>query len=390
MKTLVNIFDPNEPLAAYLFLKEKYAEGDKVLFVSTHGERQAAQVYASLLHIPESLISLLAFKRDEDRYIYDRICQRLRSRLSPDEEYWVNLAGGTRYIALAVQNVFFAFNTTFYYTQTRENLIVSSFFTDDSCTRTTDIIEPIRYRMTLAEYFTLNNLVHDLDKASHTPLRSFSDASHIFDRFRSRNLSTRAFSAIELLRLHYRGTKRPLSIRAIMNGDDRPKTVRVPGIRELLTQLSFVPRQPDTLLPEEIDYLTGGWFEEYVYHLLLRAVDPQEIALGVRISRPGESHNNELDVAFIKANTLFVVECKTGIATDHLFNEIVYKSAALKEAFLGMACHSYIFTLKNDFDHRLARVANLMNITLCPKGVLTNRDELDKVTAHMIALTHEP
>ena len=40
MKTLVNIFDPEEPLAAYLFLKQYYEEGDRLMFISTREDRR--------------------------------------------------------------------------------------------------------------------------------------------------------------------------------------------------------------------------------------------------------------------------------------------------------------------------------------------------------------
>lgn len=398
MKTLVNIFDPQEPLAAYLFVKQYYAAGDRLLFISTREDRDAVSQYASSLHIDPGHIGVIAFKRSEDSYIYERICRRLRSRLATDSDYWVNLAGGTRYSALAVQRVFAGFRSRFFYVQTRENVIVSSVF-DDSIDDNDDIVEPIRYRMSLAEYFQLHGLSHDLDEGAHGPIRDAAQAERIFLCFKDRRLPQAAFDAIEQLRLHYRGSRRPLSIYGIAHGDrshtPRPQQGRggrrdaIPGLQALLSAFGFVPEQQGLLLPEEVDFLTGGWFEEYVYHLLRRLVSPQQIAIGVRISHPGSSHDNELDVVFIKANTLFVVECKTGVASDHMFNEIVYKSCALKEAFLGMACHSYIFTLKRDPDGRLREVADMMGVTLCAKDLLSDPDRVADIARRMCAIAHE-
>lgn len=387
MKTLVNIFDSQEPLAAYLFLKQYYEEGDHLLFISTKEDKNAVAPYAALFQIPDSTIDYIWLRRSEDSYIYERICRHIRSRVPSTASYWVNLAGGSRYLALAVQHLFASYNAKFFYVQTRENLIVSSVF-DDSINDNDDVIIPIRYRMSLAEYFKLNGLNHDLHSKQHTPIRTFADAQRIFDCFKRRRLSHRAFSAIDQLRVQYRGTRRPIVIHDIMFGSPNRREA-VPGIRELLTDFGFVPELPDQLMPKEIDYLTGGWFEEWVYYTLLQLVHPQQIALGVRIFRPGSQHNNELDVVFIKANTLFVVECKTGVATDHMFNEIVYKVSALKEVILGMACHSYIFTLKNDYDHRLAHVSEMMGVKLCPKGTLVNPDLLNKVADQMCLISHE-
>lgn len=403
MKTLVNIFDPEEPLAAYLFLKQYYAEGDRLLFISTREDRRLLAPYAALFNLPDDQIDFVAFKRDEDSYIYERISRRLYSRLDPSAQYWVNLAGGTRYLALAVQHVFSSFDARLFYVQTRENLIVRSPF-DDRADLSRDTVDTIRYRMSMAEYFRLHGLSHDLAGRNHRPTRSEDEANRIFDCFRTRRLPHRAFEALELLRLHYRGTRHVLSIRAVTlgkkegsepstinTGGGTPPPVRraVPGLPVLLDALGFVPRQPGSLQPYEVDYLTGGWFEEYVYYTLLRLVSPQQIAIGVRIARPGSQHNNELDVVFIKANTLFVVECKTGVASDHMFNEIVYKASALKEAFLGPSCHSFIFTLKQDYDHRLHDVAAMMGITLCPKSTLVSPDLMQKVAEQMCRICHE-
>ena len=387
MKTLVNIFDAQEPLAAYLFLKQYYEEGDHLLFISTKEDRNAVAPYAALFHIPNEQIGYVWFKRSQDSYIYERICRHLRSRLSTEATYWVNLAGGTRYLALAVQHVFAEYGAKFFYVQTRENLIVSSFF-DSSANDNDDVVEPIRYRMSLAEYFALNGLQHDLQNRKHTPIRVREDAERIMDCFKRRRLSNRAFNAIDQLRVQYRGMKHAMPIHDMMFGSPHRRDA-IPGLRELLNGFGFVPEHLNELLPKEVDYLTGGWFEEYVYYTLLELVNPQQIALSVRISRPGSQHNNELDVVFIKANTLFVVECKTGVATDHMFNEIVYKASALKEVFLGMACHSYIFTLKNDYDHRLAHVSEMMGVKLCAKGTLTNPDLMNKVADQMRRISHE-
>ena len=71
------------------------------------------------------------------------------------------------------------------------------------------------------------------------------------------------------------------------------------------------------------------------------------------------------------------------------FNEIVYKASALKESFLGPSCHSYIFTLKNDYDHRLQQVASIMGITLCPKGTLVSPELMGRVAEQMHRISNE-
>lgn len=124
------------------------------------------------------------------------------------------------------------------------------------------------------------------------------------------------------------------------------------------------------LYRDELEYLTGGWFEEYVYYLVIKHINPDDAAIGVKISRAGVRHNNELDVIFTKGNKLFVIECKTGVQTERLFNEIVYKLCAIKEALLGVSCYSYIFSLKKDDSNDLKRIAENMGITFVDHDIL--------------------
>ena len=128
----------------------------------------------------------------------------------------------------------------------------------------------------------------------------------------------------------------------------------------------------------ELEYLTGGWFEEYVYYLVKKYIKPQDIAIGVVISRQGVKHNNELDVVFTKGNKLFVIECKTGVQTERLFNEIVYKVCAISEALLGVSCNSYIFSLMKDDSDALKRVAENMGITFVDNKILTTPGKLQQ------------
>ena len=94
-------------------------------------------------------------------------------------------------------------------------------------------------------------------------------------------------------------------------------------------------------------------------------------------------HNNELDVCFIKNNQLYVIECKSGINSDSLFNEIVYKVSALKEVLLGVDCRSYIFSLKKDPSGDLKKIARYMDITFCDFDVLTKEEKLQKALRKM-------
>ena len=366
-KTIVNIITEDNPIPAYLFIKEMYKPGDKLMYISAKDTEDDLDALSELFSVPADMIDEIVLRHDMDEFTYEKICRTVLSRLNRDEHYCVNLAGGTRYMALAVQQVFERFQTTFYYVQTEENLIVQSIF-DDSIYDNDDYFFPIRHRMTIAEYLRAHDISHDLADYPHTPIRSEQDARRIFDLFSRHQLSPQDYETMELLRLHYR-SRRQISIQRTQEGSN-PHSPEVPGLVRFLCDISFVPEKKGLLSRSEIEYLTGGWFEEYVYYMVKRYIHPQDLAIGVVISRAGVRHTNELDVVFTKGNKLFVIECKTGVQTERLFNEIVYKLCAVSEALLGVSCCSYIFSLKRDDTNMLKLIAENMGISFVDYGIL--------------------
>lgn len=381
-KTLVNIIDAEHPVAAYLFIKEMYEPGDRLLFIAANEDFEHITPLVRLLQL-QDVVERIVLRRDSDKYTYERICRIINSKLNHETEYYVNLAGGTRYMALSVQHVFSNYHATFFYIQTRENLIVKTIF-DNSIYDDDDEILPIRYRMKLAEYFEVHGLTHDLD----TPKPLVSDvkqAQHMFNLFSKRLLGNNDFKTMEVLRNKYRSWKY-INIEEVENSvsDEMPS---IPYLSKFLKNLQFEPAEKGVLQHAELDFLTGGWFEEYVYYLFKSVLQPDDIAIGVRIDGCTEiRHNNELDVCFIKNNQLYVIECKSGIGSESMFNEIVYKVSSLKEVLLGLDCNSYIFSLKRDPTGDLKKIAKYMGVTFCDFDVLTKEDKLKKLLKKMLSL----
>ena len=286
-------------------------------------------------------------------------------------------------MALSVQHVFSNYHATFFYVHTRENFIVKTIF-DNSIYDNDDEILPIRHKLKLGEYFELYGLSHDLD----TPKPFVSDRQEIctpsllFEMFVKRMFNSNDYKVMEVLREKYRNWKyiNISEVETTINDTMVP----IPNLSRFLKYIKFEPAEKGFLQHDEMEYLTGGWFEEYVYDLILQEVEPDDIAMGVRIDGCTEiRHNNELDVCFIKNNQLYVIECKSGINSESMFNEIVYKVSALKEVLLGIDCQSYIFSLKKDPTGDLKKIANYMDITFCDYLTLTREDKLKKELKRM-------
>ena len=372
-KTLVNIITEDNPIPAYLFIKEKYEVGDRLMYISARDTEDDLDALSELFNVPTTLIDEIVLKNDIDEFTYEKICRTVLGYLNHETHYCVNLAGGTRYMALAVQQVFEKFDAEFFYVQVEENIIVKSFF-DDGIYNNDDYFYPIQHRMSIAEYLNAHEIVHDLHRDSHAPIRSENDANHLFELFVQQKLSRLDYEAMEMLRLHYRGRKR-VNIKGAETSVN-PNRPPIPFLSVFLHDIGFVPQDNGILNRSELEYLTGGWFEEYVYYQVKKYIKPQDLAINVKISRNGIRHNNELDVVFTKGNKLFVIECKTGVQTERLFNEIVYKLCAVSEALLGVSCYSYIFSLKKDDDNVLKRIADNMGITFVDYDILTTPRKL--------------
>lgn len=374
-KTIVNIISREHPLAAYLFVKEYYEEGDKLVFVAANENFDCITPLVNALQVNKEVVQRVVLRRDSDSYTYERICRIINNALDKDAEYYVNLAGGTRYIALSVQHVLSNYHAKFFYTQTKQNLIVKTIF-DNSIFDNDDEIYPIKYKMSLPEYFKIFGLAHDM----HIPKTFISDeeqAKRMFDMFANKKLFASDYKVLDVLREKYRNWKY-IDIHEVETTVN-DTMIPIPNLSKFLEHIHFEPIQKGILQREELEYLTGGWFEEYVFYLINNNIHPDDIAIGVHIDGCTEiQHNNELDVCFIKNNQLFVIECKTGINSQSMFNEIVYKVSALKEVLLGISCHSYIFSLKKDLTGDMKKIARYMDVTFWDFDVLTKEEKLTK------------
>lgn len=376
MKTVVNIISPEHPIAAYLFIKDYYEEGDKLLFISANEDFKCITPLVNTLKIDPGVVQRIVLRRDSDSYTYERICRTINSQLDKDADYCVNLAGGTRYMALSVQHVFSNYKATFYYIQTDQNLVVKTIF-DNSIFDDDDIIIPVKHKMKLGEYFEVYGLEHDIDTLN-PPISDEKKAQFMFNLFAKGHLNNGDYKILDVLREKYRNWKY-LNI-AEVETTVNDSMIRIPNLSKFLEYIKFTPSQKGVLQHSELDYLTGGWFEEYVYYLIKACVNPDDIAFGVHIDGCKEiRHNNELDVCFMKNNQLYVIECKSGIRSESMFNEIVYKVSSLEEVLLGVSCTSFIFSLKKDPSGDLKKIAKYMGITFCDYACLTQINKLRKV-----------
>jgi hypothetical protein len=155
----------------------------------------------------------------------------------------------------------------------------------------------------------------------------------------------------------------------------------IPGLKQFLGSIKFPALSVNQLTKYEIQFLTGGWFEEYIFSLIKNKIQPQDIVLGIGlpISDNRAISNRDLDVVFTFENKLFVIECKTGIDKESILNETVYKAAALKNERLGkLSAYTSIFSLSGQ-NERFKDIAKAMNITYYDRSFFDNEEKFDSI-----------
>jgi hypothetical protein len=124
----------------------------------------------------------------------------------------------------------------------------------------------------------------------------------------------------------------------------------VEGLSDFLKEIKFPlsNNNHDIITRSEIKYLTGEWFEEYIYCRLKDElkISDENIKTGITLSK--NNTQNEFDVIFLYNGNLYTIECKTSIINNesNLMLDTIYKVTAL-QTNLGLYAKSNIFTLSS-------------------------------------------
>jgi hypothetical protein len=192
-------------------------------------------------------------------------------------------------------------------------------------------------KITIEQYFKSYNI--GITKTGNcfkndTYTQAFFEKYLVFD--------TNDYNVLEQLRER----ESPINIKKKIIGRDSgvANTTDIQGLSDFLNKISFQPTTENKLSKYEVIYLTGGWFEEYTYTKIKTTLGltPDFIIIGLESKLAA---GNDLDVVFIYANDLYIIECKTALGKD-LQQPTLYKSGALVDKF-GRAAKSYLFTLSD-------------------------------------------
>ncbi len=125
----------------------------------------------------------------------------------------------------------------------------------------------------------------------------------------------------------------------------------------------------------------GGWLELYTYGLcrkIYRQAAMQDLARNVEITRSshGKTVLNEIDVAMLKDNRLYIMECKTKRYKGHDKKhdegaEVLYKLDSLRDLIGGLQARAMLVSFNRLSKHNRDRATEL-NVGVCCHRELKN------------------
>ncbi|NIA31117.1 MAG: DUF1887 family protein, partial [Actinobacteria bacterium] len=256
-----------------------------------------------------------------------------KGKYQDDDKFWVNVTGGTKLMSLGVFNFFRNLASEIFYVPIGTNVYWKIFPQVKNKKR------KIKANLGLQEYLTGYGISITNGEKIDQLTRPVADTLAFYRSFRA--FEKPDFAVISTLRT-WRNKKKKVPL------DSNAANV-------LLKRWKFKPKNESFLTREEIDYLTGSWFEEYVYNWMKDFLNLKEREIGVGVKIMRESVQNEFDVLFVYHNTMYMIECKTGLwdstADRNILNETIYKLEALRNDF-GLRVKPYIFTLTERGDER--------------------------------------
>ena len=281
---------------------------------------------------------------------------------NPDENPSIalNATGGTKPMSIAAYEVFRAFQQPIFYIHPQKDLLVWMYPEQQPIHKLAD-------RIKLKDFLR----AHGATEINRGPHYGVKEELRELTQILIANTQLFA-SALSILNAYAANAAATLQI-TIDNKHQR--------YRELFELIDlFINQQLVTLTGNQLRfkdeaarfYINGGWLEEHVYGLCLNLKKDygiQDIARSLEVERSFKKQpvSNEMDVVFLKNNTLYLIECKTHYdknQTNSKNTQALYKLDSLKELMGGLQAKTMLvnFNPLNDYD---LRRAGDLNIHVC-------------------------
>lgn len=348
-ETLITLLVSEQTVPNVLFLKwffTNHKQTVDILFVSTEKmeeKRKSLNIIEALECSNPHIANWKVIKVDENSI--DDIVKKIDTKLSEwkHDSFIVSITGGTKIMSLATYAYFDEKeNCQIFYQPLNQNL--QKIFPEHEEYSLPD------YLITIEEYM----MAHGIEfKSNNTCIRDYLYNKKIYE-----NLIQDNHNIIALMNKLQNFKKfkkkmekgKPIDLTSLSD-DFFFKSEKEPidkydqyEIFKLISKFDF---DATAINEKEYRYITGGWFEEFVYQKIKeeQKIPDENIALNVHIEKGND--NNELDVIYIQDNRLHVIECKSFIDEKDdkdLLNLTLYKSQAIIKSKFGLNALSSLYT----------------------------------------------
>jgi len=373
-----------ETIPNFLAVKT-FTEAQSYVFITTmemedehKGNRREWLINAANINTENSFTILVnAYNKEEinkklNEFDWDRF-----------DDVIVNLTGGTKLMALACYQFFFKKTGHLWYTP--ENNNQSYILVDNSSFR-----KNIDYKLSVSEYLACCGIYkHKKKYTEKSPYLHKEFTQKFFENFILKKLPLKS---IEFLRIKFRGNEATKEDKKLIDKGINLDTYDIGNeVKKYITDLNYEPSiNSGCFSKKDLEYITGGWFEEYIYHLISQKInDPEKIRLGIVLNPKASKSdkaayftNNDLDVVFTHNNALYVVECKSGGMNDNeLFNKTVYLASALRRYF-GLTVKSVLCTLSSMTEEQKEK-AETLGISSFDLSTFTSESAIDIISGKL-------
>jgi len=326
-KVLVSIIsDHNVP--NYLLAKEFETEIDEHILLATEIMSNKAKYLMKTIKLKQQKIITIS-----EESMRDIVMVIEKATDSIDAEYIVNLTGGNKLMALAVYHCFLNKKASIYYLPIDKNKIIK--ISPEIKDQTLNI------RANLLDYLSLYG--KELEKNNNI------NFCH-FDRLKANDFLKRYAMFSE------NDKKMLAELNGIRNDSENKNKIKKNKKLDLSDKgelISFLNLKAGVLLEngiiskESLEYVLGGWLEEYVYYLCKEQIREEFIGINVYLKTFNSScPPDEFDVIFLFSNCLYVVECKTRI-NDAIMKDSIIKIKALTSRETGINVKRFIVTMNS-------------------------------------------
>src|SRR5690625_1408522 len=262
MKIIVSVLS-DQLVPNILFVRQLEESYDKHIFISTSQmeNKNKSSIFAGALKLIKDDYKTLIVDPDDPLKIYQTL---EKEKWDETAKYLVNITGGTKIMSQIVFSYFQKFNATeIFYKPLNAKTLIQLY--PNLKTLTIDKV----YELSLEEYLFAHGYTFT---ASRELTQSITNAEYLYEQICFYGDASKVALIANAQDANY-------------NKKDKP-------------------------------YLTGAWFEEWVYYTIKEALQlsnnqiAYNLKLKSRFSNRNTDSDNEIDVAFIYENNLYLIECK--------------------------------------------------------------------------------